>query len=40
MTLMGEVKGQLLISPNHITFDPILCNDNKSLIPVLFFSLC
>jgi len=34
MTMLGEVRGEVAISPNSITFDPILCKENKKLIPV------
>lgn len=34
MTLAGEVKGQLTVSPSQVTFDPLLCKENKPLIKV------
>lgn len=34
MTMLGGVRGGLVISPCFLIFDPDFCSDNKGLIPV------
>jgi len=36
MTPEGEVKGNLILSPYLIVFDPEMCSENKHFISVLY----
>lgn len=34
MTMMGEVRGQFIVSPSYFEFDAVLHEENNQLIPV------